>query len=102
YEFETNCRNARYLGVWIDFNNDGTFDDNTERIVPNNWHRDDPRTTRNDISFTVPQIDGRCNVGGQHRMRVVLVQDERYRQPCQNTGYGEVRDYTVQIIQKPG
>ncbi|CAF1056861.1 unnamed protein product [Rotaria sordida] len=102
YEFETNCRNARYLGVWIDFNNDGTFDDNTERIVPNNWHRDDPRTTRNDISFTVPQIDGRYNVGGQHRMRVVLVQDERYRQPCQNTGYGEVRDYTVQIIQKPG
>ncbi|CAF1097358.1 unnamed protein product [Rotaria sordida] len=102
YEFETNCRNARYLGVWIDFNNDGTFDDNTERIVPNSWHRDDPHTTRNDISFTVPQIDGRYNVGGQHRMRVVLVQDERYRQPCQNTGYGEVRDYTVQIIQKPG
>ncbi|CAF3934302.1 unnamed protein product [Rotaria sp. Silwood1] len=98
--FGRNCRNARYLGMWIDFNNDGTFDDNIERLIPNNWYRDDPRMTQNDISFTIPQIDGRYNVGGQHRMRIVLVQDERYRNPCQNTGYGEARDYTVQIVQK--
>ncbi|CAF5125424.1 unnamed protein product, partial [Rotaria sp. Silwood1] len=99
--FGRNCRDSRYLGMWIDFNNDGTFDDNAERLIPNNWYRDDPRMTQNDISFTIPQIDGRYNVGGQHRMRVILTQDARNRKACQNTGYGEVRDYTVQIIQTP-
>ncbi|CAF4364378.1 unnamed protein product, partial [Rotaria sordida] len=56
--------------------------------------------TQSDISFTIPQIDGRYYVGGQHRVRIVLVQDTRNRKPCQNTGYGEVRDYTVNIIRK--
>ncbi|CAF4027033.1 unnamed protein product [Rotaria sp. Silwood2] len=101
YVFETNCRGARYVGVWIDFNNDGTFDQNTEQMVPNSWYKDDPRMTQNDISFTIPQIDGRYYLDGQHRMRIVLTQDTRNRKPCQNTGYGEVRDYTVQIIQTP-
>ncbi|CAF4916983.1 unnamed protein product, partial [Rotaria sp. Silwood1] len=100
YVFETNCRDARYVGIWIDFNNDGTFDDNTEQIVPNSWYRDDPHMTQSDISLTIPQIDGRYYVGGQHRMRIVLVQDARNRKACQNTGYGEVRDYTVNIIPK--
>ncbi|CAF4871237.1 unnamed protein product [Rotaria sp. Silwood1] len=99
YVFETNCRDARYVGIWIDFNNDGTFDDNTEQIVPNSWYRDDPRMTQSDIGFIIPQLDGRHYVGGQHRMRIVLVQDARNRKGCQNTGYGEVRDYTVQIIE---
>ncbi|CAF4108937.1 unnamed protein product, partial [Rotaria sp. Silwood1] len=100
YVFETNCRDARYVGIWIDFNNDGTFDDNTEQIVPNSWYRDDPHMIQSDISLTIPQIDGRYYVGGQHRMRIVLVQDARNRKTCQNSGYGEVRDYTVNIIQK--
>ncbi|CAF1485010.1 unnamed protein product, partial [Rotaria sordida] len=100
YAFETYCRDTRYLGMWIDFNNDGTFDDNTERIIPNHWYTDDPHMTQSDISFTIPQIDGRYYVGGQHRARIVLVQDTRNRKPCQNNGYGEVRDYTVNIIRK--
>ncbi|CAF3946929.1 unnamed protein product, partial [Rotaria sp. Silwood1] len=77
-----------------------TFDDNTEQIVPNSWYRDDPHMIQSDISLTIPQIDGRYYVGGQHRMRIVLVQDARNRKTCQNSGYGEVRDYTVNIIQK--
>ncbi|CAF1249491.1 unnamed protein product [Rotaria sordida] len=100
YVFETYCHDTRYLGMWIDFNNDGTFDDNTEQIIPNNWYRDDPRMTQSTIRFTIPQIDDRYYVGGQHRVRIVLVQDARNRKPCQNTGYGEVRDYTVNIIRK--
>ncbi|CAF5053368.1 unnamed protein product, partial [Rotaria sp. Silwood1] len=79
---------------------DGTFDDNTEQIVPNSWYRDDPHMTQSDISLTIPQIDGRYYVGGQHRMRIVLVQDARNRKACQNSDYGEVRDYTVNIIPK--
>ncbi|CAF1553568.1 unnamed protein product, partial [Rotaria sordida] len=92
YVFETYCRDSRYIGMWIDFNNDGTFDDNTERLVPNHSHRDDPHMTQSDISFMIAQIDGRYYVGGQHRMRIVLVQDARNRKGCQNNGYGEVRD----------
>ncbi|CAF3423847.1 unnamed protein product, partial [Rotaria sp. Silwood2] len=48
YVFGTDCRDARYLGVWIDLNNDGAFDESTERMVPNNWYKDDPRMTQND------------------------------------------------------
>lgn len=34
-------------------------------------------------------------------MRIILTQDERNRQACYSTGYGEARDYTIQIYQKP-
>ncbi|CAF3002432.1 unnamed protein product [Rotaria sp. Silwood2] len=97
--FQTHCDNARYLGVWIDFNDDGTFDERTERLAPNDWYREDPQMTRYDLSIAIPGIDDRYYFSGQHRMRIVLSQDERNRKPCQATGYGEVRDYTVQIMQ---
>ncbi|CAF4859580.1 unnamed protein product, partial [Rotaria magnacalcarata] len=57
--------------------------------------------TETDLRINIPQIDNRYFLSGQHRMRIVLTQDERNRRPCQSSGYGEVRDYTVQIIQKP-
>jgi hypothetical protein len=100
--FETMCRNPHYLDVWIDFNNDGVFDESSERIVSSDWYGDDRRTNQYDLSITIPNINGRNHLDGQHRMRIVLTQDGRYRKPCQNTGYGEARDYTVQIVRKPG
>ncbi|CAF3452688.1 unnamed protein product [Rotaria socialis] len=99
--FSTDCNDARYLGVWVDFNNDGTFDESTEQLIPNQWHRDDPHVTETDLRINIPQIDNRYFLSGQHRMRIILTQDERNRRPCQSSGYGEVRDYTVQIMQKP-
>lgn len=34
-------------------------------------------------------------------MRIVLTQDEQNRKPCYNGGYGEARDYTIQIVPTP-
>ncbi|CAF2523185.1 unnamed protein product [Rotaria sp. Silwood2] len=98
--FQTEKDNARYLGVWIDFNDDGMFDERTERLVPNSWYREDPKITRYNLTITIPKIDGKDYLNGQHRMRIVVSQDKRNRKPCQAIGYGEVRDYSVRIIQK--
>ena len=95
------CSYVQYFGVWIDLNNDGVFDENTERILPTNWYEDGQRTTQYDLNIAIPKIDGRVYFSEQHRMRIVMTQDERNRKPCYSTGYGEVRDYTVQIIPKP-
>lgn len=99
--FESDCTDSRYLGIWIDFNDDGSFDERTEQVIPNNWHKDDPRITDADLNINIPQIDNRYYLSGQHRMRIVLAQDQANRKPCQNSGFGEARDYTVQILQKP-
>jgi hypothetical protein len=97
---ETQCNYDQYLGVWIDFNNDGIFDDIRE-VLPNNRYENDQRTSEYDLRVVVPSIDGRNYLNEQHRMRIVLTQDNRDRKPCYNTGYGEARDYTVQIVPKP-
>ncbi|CAF3216515.1 unnamed protein product [Rotaria sp. Silwood2] len=99
--FTKTCINARYVGVWIDFNNNGIFNESTDRIISTSWDRNDPFMAQRDLNITIPQIDGKYYWGGHHRMRIVLTQDERSRNPCQISGYGEVRDYTVQIAQKP-
>jgi hypothetical protein len=99
--FETTCSRTQYLDVWIDFNNDGIFDDSKERMFSSDWYGNDRRKTEYDLNIVIPKIDGRNYLNGQHRMRIILTQDERTRKSCYNTGYGEARDYTVQIISKP-
>jgi len=97
---ETSCNHAQFLGVWIDFNNDGIFDENRGEMLPTNEYEDGQRTNVYDIRIAIPNIGGRSYLNEQHRMRIVLTQDEINRKPCYNTGYGEARDYTVQIIPK--
>jgi len=96
----TSCNNIYYVDVWIDFNNDGIFDESKEQILSRNRYEDSRRATEYDLSIAIPKIDGRNYLDGQHRMRIVLTSDKKNRKPCQNTGYGEARDYTVQIIPK--
>ncbi|UJR23071.1 hypothetical protein I4U23_026095 [Adineta vaga] len=98
----TYCSHPQYLGIWIDLNNDGTFDENKERILPKNWYENGQSTTQYDLSIAVPKLNERSQSSEQHRLRIVLVQDERNRKPCYSGGYGEVRDYTVSIIPKSG
>jgi hypothetical protein len=98
---ETSCDQAHYVDVWMDFNNDGIFDENKEQLYSSNWYKGGQRTTVYDLSIVIPKIDGSYLLDGQHRMRIVLTPDERSRKPCDNTGYGEVRDYTLQINPKP-
>ena len=94
---QNQCNLPHFLDAWIDYNNDGTFDEGGERVHSSSWYEDNNRATEYDIQITVPAVDGYNRVDGQHRMRIVLTSDERNRKACGNSGYGEVRDYTVQI-----
>lgn len=96
----TTCNHKNYLDVWVDFDNNGVFDEYNERITTSDGYDDDNYKTRYDISINVPQIDGRNSVDGTHQMRIILRQDEQNRQPCYNSGSGEARDYTLQIRSK--
>ncbi|CAM4800677.1 unnamed protein product [Rotaria magnacalcarata] len=96
----TNCNLAQNLDVWIDLNNDGSFDESTERFSYNDHHYDDNMKGYYDLSIAIPEIDEENNVGTPHKMRILLSRDEQSRQPCNSAGYGEARDYTVHILRK--
>lgn len=97
---DNSCKQASYVDVWIDFNNDGDFDDIGERVSSTDRYNGDNRQPQRDLRLSIPAIDGRNTVAGQHRMRVILSHDDRSRGACQNSGSGEARDYSVRIIQK--
>ena len=97
----TNCNVDHYLDSWIDMNNDGRFDEITERFSHHdNTHRDH---TKRDyaLSIIIPEIDRESYVDEPHRMRIVVTKDANNRKPCYNDGYGEARDYTVHVSQNP-
>lgn len=76
-------------GVWIDYNNDGDFEDAGEEVFTAAPSQDTPVNG----DFTIPQTASETNL----RMRVTL----RYNQtpgPCDAFTYGEVEDYTLKII----
>ncbi len=74
--------------VWIDYNQDGDFDDSGEQV----WSKAASQDTSVSGSFTVP--DSATN--GDTRMRVSM----KYNgvpASCESFSYGEVEDYTVSI-----
>ncbi len=74
--------------VWIDYNNNGSFD-NTGELV---WSKAASRDTSNSGSFTVPSGTARTSV----RMRVSM----KYNgipTSCESFSYGEVEDYTINL-----
>jgi len=98
---DTHCLHKNYIYVWIDFNNDGMFDEYNEQISSTDQYDTDEHRSQYDITIRIPRIDARNYLDGQHQMRILLTQDEHNRKACYNTGYGEVRDYTIQIVSKP-
>ncbi len=75
--------------VWIDYNNDGDFEDNNEQV----WTQTPTQDTPVSGSFTVPATA----LEKETRMRVTL----RYNEipgSCDNFQYGEVEDYTVKLV----
>ena len=100
HEQDSSCSSVHYLGVWIDLNNDGNFDETRERFLHN--HEINGIYDRRDyeLNLFISQIDGINYLDGPHRMRIVLVRDQNHLKPCFIDGYGEARDYTVHIIPK--
>ena len=98
YSLQNNCNVARYLEAWIDWNSDEIFDENREQIYSSDWDQDNDRTNVYNIPISIPTSDVRRNYQGRHRIRLLLTEDERNRKPCSNSGYGEARDYTIEIL----
>ncbi len=100
-EVEKGWRSTTYneaVAVWIDFNGDGNFD-TSEKVMNSTSSRNTPVNS----NFTVPSVVGTDVKIGSTRMRVILKYynntSSQVTNPCENTfSYGEVEDYTVNII----
>ncbi|CAM1362221.1 GEVED domain-containing protein [Tenacibaculum xiamenense] len=77
-----------YWAVWIDFNKDGTFDDN-EKVVSKT------SSSANHLSNSV-KIPSNA-ILGTTRMRVSMKWDKQ-QTACENFSHGEVEDYNVNIV----
>lgn len=97
---DSSCKQASYVDVWVDFNDDNVFDDARERLTSIDRSSSDSRQAQRTLTMYIPAIDGRYYLAGQHRMRIVLNHKEPSRGPCQNGGFGEARDYTIQVVPK--
>ena len=76
-----------YFSVWIDYNQNGNFEDN-ERVVNESVANADNNTH----AITIPNNA----LLGSTRMRVSM-KYEQTQTPCESFNYGEVEDYTVNI-----
>ncbi|MCD4731077.1 MAG: hypothetical protein K8R74_10775, partial [Bacteroidales bacterium] len=79
-----------YVSVWVDWNNDDDFYDANELIGTDNTVP---------FGFTIDPPTG--VMLGEHRMRIRLHYSASVN-PCGVFGYGEVEDYTINVIGTPG
>ncbi|QIY90562.1 GEVED domain-containing protein [Chryseobacterium gallinarum] len=84
-----------YVRIWIDFNNDGTFDETTE-LVASSISVEDTNGSITNSTIVIPLTV----TPGTYRMRVADKYDEN-PVPCNIDGYGEAHDYTVVIGAAP-
>jgi PKD repeat protein len=86
---------TRYSNAWIDYNNDGDFDDAGEKLSAGATNGSSGYV--HTINFTVP-----CNVtAGTTRMRVI-VKESGAANPCGTYTWGETEDYTVNLLSPTG
>ncbi len=83
-----------YLKVWIDFNQNGVFEEGAEAVVARVLSDVRPGTAR--ASILAPVAVPTSAKAGATRMRVAL-QRGGYPPACGNFALGEVEDYTVVI-----
>jgi hypothetical protein len=75
-------------GIWVDWNRDGDFEDEAETIAVEGSPGYGPYT-----AMITPPMDA---VLGDTRMRI-RVRWEGVMDPCDETPYGEVEDYTITV-----
>lgn len=95
YNYQTTHQaNNQKIKIWIDFNNDGVFEDGGNELVS---------TTQSSGSYSSSVGNGIIQIpadipAGNYRMRIFGKSGSEYPTPCGGGfGYGEAHDYTVQI-----
>ncbi len=82
-----------YWRVWVDYNDDGDFNDNNELV----FDAGSGSTGIVDGSFTVPTSAQNTTTRLRVAMKYVGTNDEAAPQPCGQFDYGEVEDFSVII-----
>jgi hypothetical protein len=80
--------------AWIDWNNDGDFNDANETIVSRPVTILNGVFLDNNVSFSVPEGS---TYNGKTRLRVAMKVGD-YPTPCETFDKGEVEDYTINIV----
>ncbi len=101
YGFQvTHNYNSQWVAIWIDFDQDDTFDDSdlvfaSTSASGGTFNAPDPTSG----SLTIPLT----STQGLHRMRIVNSFASLPNDPCNptNSTYGETHDYTVNILPPP-
>ena len=96
--FETDCTPAHQADVFIDFNDDGNFDESENRIYRRAYIDEKPLEHTYDLQILIPRIDAITTIVGIHRMRVKLARSGSYQKQCGKNELTEVREYMVNII----
>ncbi len=84
----TGTNYAEGYAVWIDYNNNGDFDDSGELV----WSKAPSTDATNTGTFTVPSGTAQTAV----RMRISMKYNA-IPTSCENFTYGEVEDYTINL-----
>lgn len=87
---KNNANRRQYVRVWIDFNQDGLFNNTNELVLSGN-------RTKVTVSGNVAIPSG---LTGEVRMRVSM-KFNAAPASCENFAYGEVEDYTLNIQSPP-
>ncbi|MFZ4414160.1 MAG: M6 family metalloprotease domain-containing protein [Bacteroidales bacterium] len=92
----TNSYSADQLFIWVDWNHDNDFTDAGEAVYSSSGTFVSPHTT---TSFTAPPNA----LPGTTRMRIRLDDADNGPNPfpCGNAEWGEVEDYTINVIATP-
>ncbi|MEO1518059.1 MAG: GEVED domain-containing protein [Bacteroidota bacterium] len=83
-----------YFRVWIDYNQDGDFEDAGEEVFSGILPEGTPGSSVDPVTGTI-DIPATATLGTT-RMRVSM-QNGSYADPCESFQYGEVEDYSVDI-----
>jgi len=78
------------LLIWIDYNGDGDFDDSGENVYTSTESFSSPKSG----SFVIPAN----TIAGAKRMRIRLNYPTGNTTPCGYSLYGEVEDYTINVL----
>jgi len=86
-----------YLRVWIDYNQDGVFQEPAEIVLSDimYWGSGGATLVNSSADISIPSTAA----AGQTRMRVALKRDA-FADPCENFAFGEVEDYTINIAEQ--